>query len=61
MPTEPNPKYLMLPIGAAAKELGVSVKTLQRWDQSGVLVAVRLPSGHRRYRREDLDALKATA
>ncbi len=37
--------------------LGVSVDTMRRWDAVGKLIPVRLPSGHRRYRREDIDAL----
>ena len=56
--TEQDP---MLPIGAAARELGVSTKTLQRWDESGKLVPVRDANGDRRYRREDINALKASA
>ena len=47
----------LLTIGAAAAILGVSVDTLRRWSNSGRLPVVVLPSGHRRYRREDLDAL----
>lgn len=35
--------------GTFAKLIGVSVKTLQRWDKSGSLVAGRLPSGRRFY------------
>ena len=35
-----------------AKRLGVSVKTLQRWDQKGILVAKRNPN-NRRYYTED--------
>ena len=33
----------------AANQLGVSVSTLRRWDETGVLVAQRTPKGHRRY------------
>ena len=39
----------MYTIGEFAKKLGVSVKTLQRWDTSGKLVAKRHPSGRRYY------------
>ena len=35
-----------------AKRLGVSIKTLQRWDREGVLVAKRTPT-NRRYYTED--------
>lgn len=36
-------------IGRAAKELGVSIDTLRRWERQGKIVAERTPSGHRRY------------
>lgn len=42
---------------AAAKYLGVSVKTLQRWDRQGILVAGRLTSNRRVYTRAQLDAM----
>lgn len=38
--------------------LGVSVKTLQRWDKSGKLVARRTPTNKRYYTKEDLDNYK---
>lgn len=41
-------------IGDAAKELGVSVKTIRRWSDSGKLKFERSPSGHRRYNLADL-------
>jgi hypothetical protein len=50
----------LLPIGAAATILGVSTKTLQRWDKAGLLVPVRDANGARRYNRADLDAYKET-
>lgn len=43
-------------IGEAARRLGKTVKTLQRWDRSGVLVAIKMPSGRRAY---SLDLLRA--
>lgn len=36
-------------IGEAAKELGVSISTLRRWEKSGRLTPIRTASGHRRY------------
>jgi excisionase family DNA binding protein len=41
----------------AAKYLGVSIRTLYRWEDSGLLKPRRTPGGHRRYSREDIDAL----
>ena len=39
----------LLSIKQTANQLGVSVSTLRRWDETGVLVAQRTPKGHRRY------------
>lgn len=38
----------------------VTVRTLRNWERKGVLVPVRLPSGHKRYRREEVEALLRT-
>ena len=40
--------------GEFAKRVGVSVKTLHRWDETGKLPAKRTPSGHRYYIEADL-------
>jgi excisionase family DNA binding protein len=40
----------LLTIGETAELLGVGVSTLRHWDDTGQLVAVRTPGGHRRYR-----------
>ena len=42
----------MIRLNDIAKRLGVSVKTLQRWDREGILVAKRNPN-NRRYYTED--------
>ncbi|MFB4318128.1 recombinase family protein [Actinomadura sp. 21ATH] len=41
----------------AAALLGVSPKTLDRWEQAGRLTAVRTAGGHRRYPVEDVHRL----
>lgn len=41
-------------IHEVAKKLGVTVKTLQRWDNSGVFKARRTPTNHRYYIDEDI-------
>jgi len=46
----------MLPIRHAAERLGVSTKTLRRWEMSGRLIPQRLPAGARRYSEAQLDA-----
>jgi excisionase family DNA binding protein len=42
----------------AARELGVHENTLRRWEQRGLITAVRLPSGVRRFRAEDIAELR---
>ncbi len=42
-------------IGKAAKQLGVTIQTLRRWDESGKLRAERSDSGYRYYSQETLD------
>lgn len=48
----------LLTIGEAAKQLGVSVDTLRRWSNTRRVTVVILPTGHRRFRPEDIDALR---
>lgn len=45
-------KYLS--IGKTAKELGVSISTLRQWERKGILVPERTPTGHRRYKNEQI-------
>ncbi len=42
-------KNKLIPIGKAAKMLGVSVITLQRWHKSGKLIPIMSPKGRRQY------------
>lgn len=37
--------------------LNVSKSTLQRWDNSGKLIALRTEGGHRRYKKSDIERL----
>lgn len=57
MPTETYD----LTVSAAAKVLSVHPDTLRRWTDDGKVPAWVTPSGHRRYRRTDLDALRPPA
>jgi excisionase family DNA binding protein len=41
----------------AATLAGVSIRTLYRWEALGYIAALRTPSGHRRFRRSDVEAL----
>ena len=54
------PAELLSP-GSAAALLGVSIDTLAKWADGGQLAAIRLPSGHRRYRRADIERLLSDA
>jgi len=46
----------LISIGEAAEKLGVSVKTLRRWDAAGNLPSTRSgPKGHRYYKEIDLN------
>jgi predicted site-specific integrase-resolvase len=44
----------LMQVRAAARELGVHENTLRRWEEAGFIKAVRLPSGVRRFRTEDV-------
>ena len=48
----------LMQVREAARELGVHENTLRRWEQRGLITAVRLPSGVRRFRAEDIDELR---
>jgi excisionase family DNA binding protein len=45
---------MTISIGEAAKELGVSVKTVRRWADAGKFRFERSPSGHRRFYLSDI-------
>lgn len=48
---------ITISIGDAAKELGVSVKTVRRWADAGKIRYERSPSGHRRFYISELKRL----
>jgi excisionase family DNA binding protein len=48
----------LLTIGQAAKRLGVSVDVLRTAEDRSEIKSTRTPGGHRRFRLEDVDALK---
>jgi excisionase family DNA binding protein len=49
----------LMKVREAARTLGVHENTVRRWEERGLLRAVRLPSGVRRFRPEDVEALRA--
>lgn len=50
----------MLSTGQTAKRLGVTVRTVYRWEEAGRLHAVRLPTGQRRFAVREVEALAHT-
>ena len=49
-----------LTLGQAAAFLGAAQSTVRKWADAGRLEVFYTPGGHRRFRREDLDAFLAT-
>lgn len=47
----------LLSLKETEKLLNVSKSTLQRWDNSGKLKAIRTEGGHRRYKQSDIDEI----
>ena len=47
-------------IQEASELLSIPIQKLRRWDEQGVLVALRTSGGHRRYSKELIDRLAAT-
>ena len=44
----------LITIREASDLLGVSIKTLRRWEKQGKITSIRTPGGHRRYRQQDI-------
>jgi excisionase family DNA binding protein len=44
-----------LPVGQAARFLGVAQSTIRKWSDQGRIPAFYTPGGHRRFRRSDLE------
>lgn len=51
----------LMSVREAARRLGVHDNTVRRYADRGLIRAVRLPSGVRRIRRDDVEALSADA
>jgi excisionase family DNA binding protein len=48
----------LMQVRQAARTLGVHENTVRRWEERGLLRAVRLPSGVRRFRPDDIEAMR---
>lgn len=46
-----------LSIGDVAKPLGVSIKTIRRWEKEGLITGIRTPKGHRRFPESEFERL----
>ncbi|MFD0889710.1 BldC family transcriptional regulator [Streptosporangium algeriense] len=55
--TGPETTERLLTPGEVARIFGVDPKTVNRWALTGRMPSVRTPSGQRRYRQSDIDAL----
>lgn len=51
----------VLPIGEAARRLGVSIATVRNWERDGKISSFRTPGGQRRFQLADVEALTAPA
>lgn len=58
---KPKPESAWLPAGDAARELGVAVETLRRWEREGRISAARTAGGHRRFHVDDIRRMQAYA
>ena len=58
MAAVPGGTMKLLTISEAARELGVHPNTLRGWVDRGLVPAVRLPSGHRRFEPEQIERIK---
>jgi excisionase family DNA binding protein len=48
----------LMQVREAARELGIHENTLRRWEEAGVIRAVHLPTGVRRFLPEDVERLQ---
>ena len=55
--THSYPEDAKIPIGEAARLIGVSVTTLRRWEREGKVSSSRTLGNQRRYSIEDVAAL----
>jgi DNA-binding transcriptional MerR regulator len=56
-PTNADEARDLLRSTEAARIIGISVRTLDKYEEQGFITAFRTPSGHRRWRRAEVEAL----
>lgn len=47
-----------LPIGEAARILGVAIETVRRWDREGLIESSRTPGRQRRFALSEIERVK---
>lgn len=52
-----TPIPTLLTTGDVAKRFNVHAETIRRWANQGLIAAVRTPTGHLRFRPEDVESL----
>ena len=57
MATDTTNESRWMPLGAVSRALGINDATLRQWADRGRLPVYRTPGGHRRFLREDVEAL----
>ena len=58
MQTDTQHEDDLVPIGKAARLLGVSVDTLRRWAEAGHIASTRTVGGQRRFALSEVDRVK---
>lgn len=48
----------LLTISQAARQIGVSIQTLRRWADRGLVPVTKLPSGYRRFTPDQIATIK---
>ena len=54
-----TPDVVLLTTAEVAELFRVDQSTIRRWVEDGVIAAVTLPMGRKRYRRSDIEAILA--
>lgn len=52
-----TPREPLLTAAEVAAEVRMDPETIRRWVREGKLTAITLPGGHKRFRREDIEAV----
>lgn len=56
-----TPPSELMPIGDVARELGVSVETVRRWEREGLIACIRTLGNQRRFSRAEVERIKGNA